>query len=111
MIINGKDVDAMGAVYEATRKRKENELKLEQEMERLKIKIMVDWNQVKSSGFWKKCFKYVPFKIIKTTHQYMLSLDRTGYPVANPPGLFVAMLKKQGYFPFKEVVKSEQASS
>lgn len=110
MIVNGEHIDAMGAVYEANKKRKENELKLKQEMERLKVKIMVDWKQAKSAGFWKKCFKCVPFKIIKSTHQYILYLDKTGYPVANPPGLFVTMLKKQGYFPFKEVISSEPTS-
>lgn len=110
MIVNGQEVDAMGAVYEARKKREESDLKLKQEMERLKIKIMVDWEQVKSAGFWKKCFKFVPFKIIKSTHQYILNLDQSGYPVANPPGLFVTMLKKQGYYPFKEVIKSEPVS-
>lgn len=111
MMVNGQEVDAMGAVYEARKRREENELKLKQEIERLKIRIMVDWKQAGSSGFWKKCFKYVPFKIIKKTHQYILYLDKTGYPVANPPGLFVTMLKKQGHFPFKEVIKDEPISS
>lgn len=107
MIVNGIETDAMGAIYAAKEKRRVSEIKLKQEQERLRIKIIVDWKQGGSVGFWKKCFKQVPFKIIKSTYLYIIYLEETKYEVRNPAGLFVTMLRKQGFFPFKEVIESE----
>ncbi len=111
MIVNGKEFDPMQAILNAGKQREENDIKFKQEVEKLKIIIMVDWDQKKSHGFWKKCFELVPFDVIKRNYDYILNLKETGYPVKNPGGLFVTLMKKQGYFPFKEVIRNEPRSN
>lgn len=106
MLVNGKKFDPMQAILDAKTQRTDDDLKKTQEIERLKLQIMVDWDQVSSSGFWKKCFDTTPFEIIKKNFTYITTLEKTGYAVKNPAALFVTLMKKQGHFPFKEVIRN-----
>lgn len=103
MIHNGRKTDAMSAVKATIEERKEREKKLTKEKERLQATIIINWQQTTSMGFWKKCFKVVPYDVIQKTYTHILQLKKTGYPVYNEAGLFVSILKKMGHVPLKEV--------
>ena len=105
MIINGQEMDAMSAVMAANAERKKRDRILTKEKERLQTTIMINWEQTTSMGFWKKCFKVVPYDVIQKTYRHIMQLKKTGYPVYNEAGLFVSILKKLGHVPLKEVMK------
>lgn len=104
MIHNGRQTDALSAVKATIEERKERDNILTKEKERLKHTIIINWEQTTSLGFWKKCFKVVPFDVIQKTYKHIILLKKTGYPVHNEAGLFVSILKKLGHVPLKEVV-------
>ena len=105
MVVNGKPTNLMAAVKTAKEEREKREKKSKEEQERLKTIILINWRQTSSSGFWTKCFKCVPFEVLKNTYDHIAELTKGGYPVYNPAGLFVSILKKLGHVPLKEVMK------
>ena len=103
MIHNGQETDVMSAVKSTIEERKKREIKLTKKKERLQTTIIINWQQTTSMGFWKKCFKVVPFDVIQNTYKHIIQLKKEGYPVYNEAGLFVSILKKLGHIPLKEV--------
>ena len=79
----------------------------EQNKERLLQKIIYDWDQVKSTVFWRQCFQAVPFDVIRATYSNIKGLMEDGYQVNNPAAFFVSTLKKMGHYPWKKEDKSD----
>ena len=80
-------------------------VKKEQEVKQKKAclmqSILHDWKQTTSVNFWRKCFQYIDYKIIKQVYDNTNSLIQDGYTIQNPAAFFVHTLKEMGHFPFK----------
>jgi len=96
---DGSYDNPMKAIMELGQRKK---IEAEQRKERLLQKIIYDWNQVKSTVFWRQCFQAVPFDVIRATYSNIQGLKDSGYPVRNPAAFFVATLKKMGHYPWKK---------
>lgn len=102
MQTGGKDFDAKRYLDGLQKKSEVAKQNLQFEKERLMQRILKEWNQYSSIFFWQQAFRCVPFEIMQQTHENVLALERSGYPVKTRAGLFVNTLKKMGYFPFKK---------
>ena len=87
-------------VTDLKRENNENFKKLEIAKARLMQTILSDWDQSKSIFFWKQCFQFVPFHIIKQLYNNIGNLAKDGYHILSKAGFFVHTLKEMGYFPW-----------
>ena len=78
--------------------RKEEELKHKRAC--LLQTILHEWKESRSVNFWRKCFQYVDYKIIKQVYDNIGDLVRDGYTIQNPAAFFVHTLKEMGHLPF-----------
>ena len=78
---------------------------LESKREKLKQRILHEWNQAHSIFFWNNCFRTVPFETINEVFHNVQALQAEKYPIKNPAGLFVSILKKMGHLKKKEVAE------
>lgn len=102
MKVNQKDWDPKGFLEDLKKRSEEQSEKEKEQEEKLKQRILFEWDQCNSITFWTQCFLYTPLKVINRIFNNVNGLDKTDYPVRNKAGLFVAILKKMGYFPWKE---------
>lgn len=87
----------------AAAQRKEEELK--QKKAQLLQTILHDWKQASSVNFWRKCFQYIDYRVIKQVYENTKDLIEDGYTINNPAAFFVHTLKEMGHLPFKEIKK------
>jgi len=100
--VNSEEWDPDKNLKDLKKRSEEQLIKMEQDKEKLKQRILSEWHQHNSVCFWTQCFLNVPLKIIDQVFNNVLDLKSTGYPINNESGFFVAILKRMGYFPWKE---------
>lgn len=91
---------------EAHAKKRTIELK-EKKAQLLQV-ILSEWKQAASVNFWRKCFNFLDYKIIKMVYDNINDLVRNGYAIKNPAAFFVHTIKEMGHYPFNMEDKNEK---